>query len=203
MVPPSWTAALAACPGQADREIFGLLRALADVILVGAGTARAEQYRPARVSPRWAALREGRPAAPPIAVLSGQLDLDPASPLLAQPAAARTIVLTVAAAPASQRARLARAADLIVAGDDSVQLDLAIGALASRGYRRILAEGGPHLLGQLAVAGLLDELCVSISPLLAAGPAGRIIQASQPPHRPAQHRPAQHRPGPGSRWRTC
>ncbi len=169
-----------ALSGAADREIFGVLRALADVILVGAGTARAEQYRPARVSPRWAALREGRPAAPPIAVLSGQLDLDPASPLLAQPAAARTIVLTVRSAPADRRAALAAAADVVTAGDTSVQPGLAIQALADRGYQRILAEGGPHLLGQLAAAGWLDEMCLTISPLLAAGDAGRIIQASQP-----------------------
>ena len=51
--------------GSADHEIFGLLRALAGVILVGAGTARAEAYRPARVTPRWAALRAGRPGTPP------------------------------------------------------------------------------------------------------------------------------------------
>ena len=69
--------------GPADREVFGLLRALAGVILVGAGTVRAEAYRPARVAPRWAALRTGRTATPPIAVLSGRLDLDPAGPLLA------------------------------------------------------------------------------------------------------------------------
>ncbi len=166
--------------GAADQEIFGVLRALADVILVGAGTARAEQYRPARVSPRWAALREGRPAAPPIAVLSGQLDLDPASPLLAQPTAARTIVLTASSAPTDRRAALAAAADVVMAGDTSVQPGLAIQALADRGYQRILAEGGPHLLGQLAAAGWLDEMCLTISPVLAAGDAGRIIQASQP-----------------------
>ena len=56
--------------GSADHEIFGLLRALAGVILVGAGTVRAERYHPARVAPRWAALRAGRPDTPPIAVLS-------------------------------------------------------------------------------------------------------------------------------------
>ena len=55
--------------GPGDRAVFGVLRALADVILVGAGTAREEKYRPARVRPEWAGLRAGRPAAPPIAVL--------------------------------------------------------------------------------------------------------------------------------------
>ncbi len=167
--------------GPADHEIFGLLRALAGVILVGAGTARAERYRPARVAARWAGLRAGRPDTPPIAVLSGRLDLDPAGPLLADaPAGARTIVITAESAPPDRRAEVARHADVIIAGEHEVSAAAAISALASRGYRKVLAEGGPHLLGQLAAAGLLDELCVTISPVLAGGLAGRIIQGAQP-----------------------
>jgi riboflavin biosynthesis pyrimidine reductase len=167
--------------GPADREVFGLLRALAGVILVGAGTARAEAYRPARVAARWAALRAGRPDTPPIAVLSGRLDLDPAGPLLAEaPDGARTIVITAESAPAARRAEVARHADIIVGGEHEVSAAAAVSALASRGYREILAEGGPHLLGQLAAAGLIDELCVTISPVLAGGAAGRIIQGAPP-----------------------
>ncbi|HTT53904.1 MAG TPA: pyrimidine reductase family protein [Streptosporangiaceae bacterium] len=163
--------------GPADREVFGLLRALADVILVGAGTARAEKYRPARIRPQWAGLRAGRPAAPPIAVLSGRLDLDLDGPLLTAAApGARTIVITSAAAPADRRAAAAAHAEVILAGDRQVDVAAAVGALAHRGQHRILAEGGPHLLGQLARTGLLDELCVTVSPVLAGGPAGRIIQ---------------------------
>ena len=167
--------------GPADHEVFGLLRALAGVILVGAATVRAEGYRPARVAARWAGLRAGRPDTPPIAVLSGRLDLDPASPLLAEaPAGARTIVITAASAPADRRAELARHADVIIGGEHEVSASAAVSALASRGYREILAEGGPHLLGQLAAAGLLDELCLTISPVLAGGPGGRIIQGAGP-----------------------
>jgi riboflavin biosynthesis pyrimidine reductase len=165
-----------------DREVFGVLRALAGVILVGAGTARAEGYRPARVAARWAALRDGRSATPPIAVLSGRLDLDPAGPLLAEaPEGPRTIVITSESAPAGRRAELARHADVIVGGEHEVSAEAAVSALASRGYRDILAEGGPRLLGQLAAAGLIDELCVTISPVLAGGPAGRIIQGPASP----------------------
>jgi riboflavin biosynthesis pyrimidine reductase len=129
------------------------------------------------VAPRWAALRTGRAATPPIAVLSGRLDLDPAGPLLAAaPAGARTIVITAESAPADRRAEVARHADVIIGGEHEVSAAAAVSALASRGYREILAEGGPHLLGQLAAAGLIDELCVTLSPVLAGGPAGRIIQ---------------------------
>ena len=177
--------------GSSDHEVFGLLRALAGVILVGAGTARAEGYRPARVAPRWASLRAGRPDTPPIAVLSGRLDLDPGGPLLAgAPGGARTIVITSQSAPADRREQMARHAEVIIAGEHGVTAAAAVRALAGRGYREILAEGGPHLLGQLAAAGLIDELCVTISPILAGGPAGRIIQG------PA---PAPGGPGPGSR----
>jgi riboflavin biosynthesis pyrimidine reductase len=176
--------------GAADRAVFRLLRALADVILVGAGTARAEQYRPATVPARWAALRGGRPACPPIAVLTGRLDLDLAGPLLTQaPADARTIVITTTSAPADLREQAAKHADVIIAGDGQVDVAAAVSALVGLGHQRILAEGGPHVLGQLAEAGLIDELCVTISPVLAAGAAGRIIQGRpQPPGSPAAAR---------------
>ena len=86
---------------------------------------------------------------------------------------------------------MARHADVIIGGEHEVTAAAAVGALAGLGYREILAEGGPHLLGQLAAAGLIDELCVTISPVLAGGPAGRIIQGPAPaPGRPAPAAPS-------------
>jgi riboflavin biosynthesis pyrimidine reductase len=162
--------------GEADRQVFSVLRSLADVILAGAGTARAEKYRPVQQAEAWAQLREGRPATPPVAVVTRSLDLDPDGPLLTgAPGDARTIVLTTEAAPADRRAAAARHADVVVAGRDMLSPEAIIGALAERGHRRILIEGGPHLLGQIAAAGLLDELCLTVSPLLAGGRAGRIL----------------------------
>jgi riboflavin biosynthesis pyrimidine reductase len=163
--------------GEADRELFSVLRSLADVIVAGAGTARAEKYRPVTAKEAWAGLREGRPPTPPIAVVTGSLNLDPDGPLLTEaPPHARTIVLTTDAAPADRRAAAARHADVVVvAGHGLLSPEAIIGALAERGHRRILIEGGPLLLGQIATAGLLDELCLSLSPLLAGGGAGRIL----------------------------
>ena len=162
--------------GRADREIFGLLRSLADVILVGAGTARAEHYRPARPATIRPELRAGRSATPPIAIISGRLDLDPGVALFtAAPPDARTIVITCERAPHEQQAAVAECADVVVAGAEQVDLKAALEALRARGYRRVLTEGGPHLLGQLAAAGLLDELCLTISPLLAGPGPGRIV----------------------------
>jgi riboflavin biosynthesis pyrimidine reductase len=161
---------------DADRRVFGLLRALADVVLVGAATVRDEHYGPARRSRLWSHLRAGRPATPPIAVVSAHLDLDPASRLFTEaPPDARTVVITAAQAPRDLRAGLARHADVITAGEATVDLNAAIRALADRGHQRILTEGGPHLLAQLAADGLLDELCLTIAPLLAGPGAGRIV----------------------------
>lgn len=161
--------------GAADRLVFSVLRSLADVIVVGSGTARDEKYRPVRETEVWAALRAGRPPTPPIAVVTSGSGLDPDGPLLAEPAGARTIVLTTAAAPAGWRAAVAARADVIVAGRDRVTPVAAVEALAGHGYLRILTEGGPSLLSQIAAAGLLHELCLTYSPVLEGGQAGRIV----------------------------
>lgn len=167
--------------GAADRTVFAMLRSLADVILVGAGTARTERYQPVRDGEVWPQLRAGRAPTPPIAVVSRALDLDLASPLLAgSPGHARTIVLTTQAAPASRREAAARSANVIVTGSGpAVTAAAAVRALADRGHTRILAEGGPHLLGQIAAEALLDELCLTYSPVLAGGEASRILVGPQ------------------------
>jgi riboflavin biosynthesis pyrimidine reductase len=169
-----------------DRRVFWTLRALADVIVVGAGTARAEGYRPTRMKEPWASLglRAGRPAAPPLALVSQALGLDPAAPLIAgAPGDARTIVITCAASPPDRRAALAEAADVIVAGEDSVDLHAAVTALADRGLRRILCEGGPRLLSDITAGGLLDELCLTLSPVLAGPGPVRVLAGTTFPAR--------------------
>lgn len=144
----------------ADRRVFRVLRSLADVVLVGAGTARAEGYRPAAL---------------PIAVVSGRLDLDLDSPLLAA-ATHRTIVLTSSAAGRERVRAAAEVADVEVCGDGSVDLVQALEALRRRGLADVLCEGGPSLLGQLAAAGLLDELCLTVVPTLeGSAAAGRAL----------------------------
>lgn len=162
---------------KGDRKIFGVLRGLADVVVAGAATVRTEGYGPAKPRESWAGLREGRPAAPPIAVLTRRLDLDLGSPLFTE-AASRTIILTCKAAPPDRRRQAAEFADVIVAGDDRVELGSAVEALHERGLTRVLCEGGPRVNGQLAAAGLLDELCLTVSPLLVGGGAARILNGA-------------------------
>jgi len=159
-----------------DRQLFALLRALSDVIIVGAATARAERYKPARAQEPWRDLRAGRPPTPPIAVVTRRLDLDPGGPLItAAPPEARTIVITTEKAPRDIRAAIEPHADVVIAGEETVDLEAAVTALAERGHRRMLTEGGPHLLAQLLEAGLLDELCLTVAPLLTGPGAGRIV----------------------------
>jgi riboflavin biosynthesis pyrimidine reductase len=163
-----------------DKRIFGVLRVLADVVLVGAGTARTEEYKPARRRDSLASLRAGRPAAAPIALVTRSLGLDLSAPLFTDAAPdSRTIVITCAASDEELRAATAKAADVIVAGDDKVDLVQALAVLAGRGLGRVLCEGGPHLFGDLTAAGLLDELCLSFNPTV-AGPGASRITAGPP-----------------------
>ncbi len=153
--------------GPADRRLFGQLRAVADCVVVGAGTFRAEHYGPARL---------------PVAVVSRSCRLDWEAPFFTQ-AVTRPVVITVSAAPAADRAAAAAVADVVVAGDDAVDLHLALGELAARGARNVLAEGGPSLNEQLAAAGLLDELCLTVSPRIGGGTSARVFGGDAPPAR--------------------
>jgi riboflavin biosynthesis pyrimidine reductase len=90
----------------------------------------------------------------------------------------RPIVVTVSSAAEADRTRAAEVAEVVIAGEDDVDLPRAIAELGSRGATNVLAEGGPTLNGELARAGLLDELCVTLSPSLASGDAKRIISGS-------------------------
>jgi riboflavin biosynthesis pyrimidine reductase len=162
--------------GPADKMIFTVLRSLADVILVGAGTARTEHYRPVQREEIWLQLRPAGAPVPPIAVVTGSLDLTGCERLLTvPPGPSQTIVITTAAAPASRKAALAGRARVVEAGERTVDVTAAVAALVGLGYPGILTEGGPMLCGALAADGLLDEMCLTTSPLLTAGAAGRII----------------------------
>ena len=161
-----------------DNRIFAALRDLADVVVAGAGTARDENYRAVRLSERRQAIRRdyGLADTLPTAVISNALRLDPNAELFAADAPARTIVITAEACDPELRATISGVADVIIAGDEAVDLQLARHALEERGLRRILCEGGPTLFGDLARTAVADELCLSVSPLL-AGPGSRRIIA--------------------------
>ena len=166
--------------GPADRLVFSVLRSLADVIVVGAGTARAERYRQAQPAELWQRLRAGGSPAPPVAVITRRLDLDLTGPLFG-PGPARTIVLTSGLAPEQRLAAAGRVADVIVTGQDNVTAAAVVEALAGRGHRKILVEGGPSWLGQLTAERLLDELCLTISPVIEGGHSSKRMTHSTGP----------------------
>jgi riboflavin-specific deaminase-like protein len=161
--------------GAADRRVFSALRAAVDVILVAAGTVRAEGYGPPKTPPAQQEARRarGQTSFPRIAIVSRSLDLDPTTPLFTE-AAEPPIVLTDASALAAAPGALASAAELHAVGDDGVDLHLALALLAELGHRTVLCEGGPTLNGQLLVAGLVDEIDLTISPLLVGGSSHRV-----------------------------
>ncbi|WP_163547823.1 pyrimidine reductase family protein [Candidatus Frankia nodulisporulans] len=160
--------------GEGDRQVFRTLRWLCDVVLVGAGTVRHENYGPVVIPPqrREQRVAAGLAAAPPVAVVTASAALEPAARLF--DTEVRPIILTCADAPADRRAALARVAEVVLCGDSMVEPGAALAALAERGLTRVLLEGGPTLHAQLAAAGLLDELCLTVAPLL-AGPGHKSI----------------------------
>ncbi|MBO3748144.1 pyrimidine reductase family protein [Streptosporangiaceae bacterium NEAU-GS5] len=162
-----------------DHRIFAILRGLADVILAGANTVRTEGYGPVRPREVWNVLREGRAPTPPIAVITRRLDLDLGGPLFteAEPYA-KTIVITTESAPKDRLAEVERNADVVIAGEHRVDLTMAVKQLHERGLGRILCEGGPRLCAQVAAAGLIDELCLTISPMIIGGDAARILNGA-------------------------
>ena len=175
----AWNGVSGALGGPADKAVFGVLRSLTDAVLVASATMQAEHYGPA-VLPALvqAARRErGQTPVPRIAVVSRACKFDWSAPFFTD-ATERPIVFTVASASEENRTRAAAVAELVIAGDDDVDFDVAVRHLGASGTKSVLAEGGPTLNGQLARAGLLDEVCVTLAPLLASGDAKRIIAGS-------------------------
>jgi 5-amino-6-(5-phosphoribosylamino)uracil reductase len=168
-----------------DRRVFRTLRALADVVLVGAGTAAAEGYRPVLPDSAVGQLRSGlgRSAVAPIAVVSRRASLSTDDRLVTD-AVAPTVLVTCAAADPDRRAALAAAGvDVLVCGEDEVDLGSALDQLADRGLAQVLCEGGPALFTAALAAGLVDELDLSIAPLLVGGGPGLLPAALPEPAR--------------------
>jgi riboflavin-specific deaminase-like protein len=161
--------------GKADKRVFDILRRLCDVVLVGAGTLRAEGYGAMRLDQASVQWRRANGLAdqPVFAIVSGRLDLDAASTVFTE-APVRAIVVTVEASPHARKEVLSRVADVIVCGEVKLDAKVMLVELAKRGLRQVLCEGGPTLFGALLEADCVDELCLTVSPSIEAGDAPRI-----------------------------
>lgn len=164
--------------GPGDRTIFTLLRALADVVVVGAGTVRVENYGGARlnVTERQHRRDRGQTEVPRLAIVTRSGRLDRELRVFTDTELA-PLMLTCTAAVDDTRRRLAGHAEVLdCSGDDPDRVDEAeaLAALAARGQHRVLTEGGPTLLSSFIERDLLDELCLTTAPYLVGGAARRI-----------------------------
>ena len=141
----------------ADNRVFGALRKLADVIIAGAGTVRAEGYRP-NDKPMVVVSRSGDV---PASLQEGSLD--------------QVYVATVASAPGLTAARVLLGDRVLVLGDSVVDLSVLRSELVARGFADLLCEGGPKLAWSMIAAGVVDELCCTVVPHLVAGAGPRIL----------------------------
>jgi riboflavin biosynthesis pyrimidine reductase len=159
-----------------DRAVFHLLRSLADVVLVGAGTVRAESYGTVKVTDdvRAARLARGQAPAPALAVVTRSIELDWSAPLFTAPTR-QPFVVAPANAPHDRVARARAVATVIQAGSGEVDLAEALRVLRhDHGVASVLCEGGPTLNAQLA-GGLIDQLCLTLSPTLVGGGSQTIL----------------------------
>lgn len=169
--------------GAGDRRLFALQRELADVIVVGAGTARAESYGGARMTAiqRQRRHTRGQSEIPPIALVTRSGVIEHNLGVLTG-SEVRPLVLTCTAAAADATSRLGSAAEVLdCSGRNPRQVDLgtALHRLADRGLLRVLTEGGPSLLGAFIAAQLLDEMCLTSAPVLVGGSAVRIAAGAE------------------------
>jgi Pyrimidine reductase, riboflavin biosynthesis len=162
--------------GPGDRRVLGLLRVNCDAVLVAAGTVRVEGYSPLRTAEARRRLRaeRGRTPDPVLVLVTRRLGFDPADPRFTQ-APQRPVIVTTEQTAQRVGDRFAEVADVIGVGTGDVDLAAALDALADRGLVHVLCEGGPHLLGSLIDADLVDELCLTVAPKLVGPGPGRIV----------------------------
>jgi len=170
--------------GPGDKSIFDALRMVCDALVVAAGTIRTENYDALRLDPERREWRvaHGLPEFPLMVIVSRDLNVDLGQEVFSD-APIRPVVVTHAGASPSRRAEIAEVADVIAVGDGEVALSSALAALHRRGATQVLCEGGPQLLGALISADLVDEFCLTVSPLLVGGGPGRIAAGAHGPPR--------------------
>lgn len=173
----------ASLSSKADKRVLGLLRSLADVVVVGANTARVEDYQPVKSTNRRTAVRTrlGLSAAPAMAVVSRSLKIDES---LLEGGAAPTLVITCKSSPLDRREQVSERAPVIMAGDMLVDFGQAVDGLVEQGFQRILCEGGPTLMHDVVASSRLDELCLTWTPVIASGTSLRLTAgpAVEPPY---------------------
>jgi riboflavin biosynthesis pyrimidine reductase len=158
-----------------DRALFHVLRAVSDVILVGAGTVRAEDYRPVKSTEASREARRDRGMTPVarLAIVSGRLNLDPGARVFSDPDN-RPLVLTGSTALPDRVEALSEVADVL-----TLETIDGVGIVGALSAKVVLCEGGPTLNGQLALAGVVDEVNWTVSPVLVSGDSKRMTTGEE------------------------
>jgi len=172
--------------GPGDRALFARMRQEADVVLVGASTVRIENYSGAQMSvaQRQDRQRRGQAELPPIAVVTHSAEFEHDAKIFTR-TEVPPLIMTCRDAVADARRRLGAQAEVIDASGahtDRVDVAIVLAVFAERGLLRVLSEGGPSLISLLTEHDLLDELCVTIAPILVGGAARRIATGSGAAH---------------------
>lgn len=168
--------------GPGDKAVFDALRASCDWVLVASGTATAERYRMPRATPEVQRARgeDGRAPTPGLAIVTASGRLDPTIPALAERDPDGPAPLVLAGRTADTEALAAVDAEVVTLTSDLPEPAGILDALATRGARVVLTEGGPRFLGILHDADALDELCLSTAPLVAGGESSRAVVGGRP-----------------------
>jgi len=168
--------------GPADQKLLVALRGWCDVLLVGSGTVRAEGYGAIDLPEEIVAIRErrGQMPQPVVAILTASLDLDPSLPLFADARPdTRPWLVTVAGAGRARLDPYAHIVEVAAGPDERPSVEAALEVLRAAGLRRVLSEGGPTVLGHLLGQGLVDQLFVTVSPVVVGGEGIRIVHVSE------------------------
>jgi riboflavin biosynthesis pyrimidine reductase len=167
--------------GPADRQVFQALRAVSDAVVVGAGTASKENYGPLRLSAGASERRRsrGQPPLPRLVVVSARGAVDRSARWWSSEPPPLVVTTSTGAAALD-----GAAGEVVVCGEHQVDLVEAVEQMAARELQRVACEGGPHLFRDLLDEGLVDELCLTISPVLAG--AGHLHLLGSKPLGPAQ-----------------
>ena len=152
--------------GDADQAVFAAVRRHADAVLIGAGTLRAERYKPMRAKEEDAEARreQGLATAPRLVIVSGSLELPWSEPVFSE-STLPPLILTGTNADPAALARVPETCEVVTLAGDTVDAAAILDAMEERGLRRIVCEGGPTLLHDLVAAGLLDEADITVSPV--------------------------------------
>jgi len=164
--------------GPCDRAVLAALRACCDWILVASGTANAERYRMPKGNPaaRTHRLQKQQTAAPRLAIVTASGKLDPTIPALANEGQPRPLVISGTLADAARLSALN--AEIVRLPMPKPQPQAVLQTFHERGATVVLCEGGPTWNGQMLRAGVVDEMCISISPILVGGDSPRVVAAA-------------------------